>query len=93
MTVNFLNPSLPKSMREGMLTSVVTVVTVAVHLLEKERKTRDAATVEDPVKLEGNGVAGTIDVESDRVNAFNERDQHFIEACARALVGLWSRTS
>lgn len=44
-----------------------------------------------PVKLEDNLVVGTIDVESDHVKAFEERDRFFLESCAGALVGLWSR--
>jgi L-methionine (R)-S-oxide reductase len=35
-------------------------------------------------------VVGLLDVESDRVAAFSDADQAFLEACAAALVGLWS---
>ena len=34
-------------------------------------------------------VIGTIDVESDRVNAFSARDQEVLEDCARAALPLW----
>jgi len=34
-------------------------------------------------------VIGTIDVESECVNAFSARDQEFLEECARAALPLW----
>jgi putative methionine-R-sulfoxide reductase with GAF domain len=34
-------------------------------------------------------VIGTIDVESEQVNAFGPRDQHMIEQCAQAALPLW----
>lgn len=34
-------------------------------------------------------VVGTIDVESEKVNAFSERDQEWLEACARLGAPLW----
>lgn len=34
-------------------------------------------------------VIGTVDVESERANAFSERDQQMIEQCAEAALGLW----
>jgi GAF domain-containing protein len=44
-----------------------------------------------PVKDAASGaVVGTIDVESERVNAFGERDRSFIEQCAAALAPLWA---
>jgi L-methionine (R)-S-oxide reductase len=40
--------------------------------------------------LDGNNVViGTIDVESERENAFSEEDQRFLEACARKAQPLW----
>lgn len=36
------------------------------------------------------GVVGTIDVESDRANAFSARDQQMLEECARAALPLWT---
>lgn len=42
-----------------------------------------------PVRL-GDTIVGTIDVESDRVNAFTSDDEHFLEHCAGALASLWS---
>jgi putative methionine-R-sulfoxide reductase with GAF domain len=38
----------------------------------------------------GSRVAGTIDVESDRVNAFSAGDEEFLEQCAITLQPLWS---
>jgi L-methionine (R)-S-oxide reductase len=43
-----------------------------------------------PVLAPGDArVIGTVDVESDRANAFSERDQQMIEKCAEAALGLW----
>jgi GAF domain-containing protein len=36
-------------------------------------------------------VIGTIDVESERANAFSASDQQLLEACARAALPLWLR--
>jgi L-methionine (R)-S-oxide reductase len=38
----------------------------------------------------GGAVLGTIDVESDRVNPFSERDRKLLGTCTRALVTLWT---
>lgn len=35
-------------------------------------------------------VIGTIDVESEKANAFSPEDQHVLEQCAVAAIGLWS---
>jgi putative methionine-R-sulfoxide reductase with GAF domain len=35
-------------------------------------------------------VVGTIDVESELVNAFSDKDQKTLEECANAARGLWS---
>ena len=44
-----------------------------------------------PVMSSSTGkVIGTVDVESERKDAFSETDQALLEACARAAVGLWS---
>jgi len=44
-----------------------------------------------PVRvLPGGPVVGTIDVESDKVNPFTERDRDLLSACAGALTDLWS---
>ena len=37
----------------------------------------------------GGHVIGTVDVESDRLNAFSARDQQMIEQCAQAALPLW----
>jgi L-methionine (R)-S-oxide reductase len=43
-----------------------------------------------PVRAEpGGAVLGTIDVESDRVNPFSERDRELLGACAAAVAELW----
>lgn len=47
-----------------------------------------------PVRAGSDGaVLGTIDVESDRVNPFTDRDRELLIACAGALEGLWSRAA
>jgi GAF domain-containing protein len=38
----------------------------------------------------GTRIAGTIDVESDRVNAFSADDEQFLKQCAVTLEPLWS---
>jgi L-methionine (R)-S-oxide reductase len=43
-----------------------------------------------PVRAKPSGaVVGTIDVESDRVNPFTERDRVLLSACAEVLSDLW----
>jgi len=43
-----------------------------------------------PVLAPGGGrVIGTVDVESERANAFSASDQQMIEACAQAALPLW----
>jgi putative methionine-R-sulfoxide reductase with GAF domain len=42
-----------------------------------------------PVLGPGRGVVGTIDVASDRVDAFSVDDERFLEQCAVALAPLW----
>lgn len=43
-----------------------------------------------PVLAPGGGrVIGTVDVESERMNAFSVRDQQMIEQCAEAALPLW----
>ena len=44
--------------------------------------------------IDGRGaVVGTIDVESDRVNAFSTRDEQLLAACAASLLWLWQAQS
>jgi GAF domain-containing protein len=38
----------------------------------------------------GSRIVGTIDVESDRVNAFTAADEQFLQLCAGALEPLWA---
>jgi putative methionine-R-sulfoxide reductase with GAF domain len=38
----------------------------------------------------GDTIVGTLDVESDRVDAFTPDDEHFLQQCATALASLWS---
>jgi L-methionine (R)-S-oxide reductase len=42
-----------------------------------------------PVVHKSRAVVGTIDVESDRTNAFTDEDRMALQACADALVQLW----
>jgi putative methionine-R-sulfoxide reductase with GAF domain len=42
-----------------------------------------------PVFDESGRVVGTIDVESDRVNAFGCRDEELLAACAKSVAWLW----
>ena len=42
-----------------------------------------------PVLDESGAVIGTIDVESDRVDAFGSRDEELLALCARHLLWLW----
>jgi L-methionine (R)-S-oxide reductase len=42
-----------------------------------------------PVRA-GDRIVGTVDVESDRVDAFTPDDEQFLQQCAVALVPLWS---
>jgi putative methionine-R-sulfoxide reductase with GAF domain len=42
-----------------------------------------------PVLADAGHVIGTIDVESDRRNAFSVEDEHFLRACTIALGRLW----
>ena len=42
-----------------------------------------------PIVDESGVVVGTIDVESDRVDAFTQRDEELLAACAANLVWLW----
>ena len=44
----------------------------------------------EPVLNEAGRVVGTIDVESDRVNAFSPRDEELLSACAARLAWLWT---
>jgi L-methionine (R)-S-oxide reductase len=39
---------------------------------------------------EGDQIVGTIDVESDRINAFTVEDEAFLQNCALALAELWA---
>ena len=42
-----------------------------------------------PVFDQSGTVVGTIDVESDRVNAFSSRDEELLAVCAKNLLWLW----
>ena len=42
-----------------------------------------------PVIDQSGTVVGTIDVESDRVNAFSDRDEMLLAVCAKSLSWLW----
>ena len=45
-----------------------------------------------PIKVDGS-VIGTIDVESEALNAFPEKLQKFLEKCAIAAVPLWESSA
>jgi putative methionine-R-sulfoxide reductase with GAF domain len=40
--------------------------------------------------LESGDIVGTIDVESDRTDAFTAEDEAFLRGCALAIAGLWA---
>jgi GAF domain len=40
--------------------------------------------------IAGDRVMGTIDVESEQLNAFDSTEQEFLEECARLLAGFWT---
>ena len=44
-----------------------------------------------PVLASSGAVVGTLDVESDRVNAFSSRDEELVAACAQHLGWLWDQ--
>jgi L-methionine (R)-S-oxide reductase len=68
-------------------TVIVNDVTAEPRYLTTFGTTRSEMIV--PVLHKSGAVVGTIDVESDRANAFNSRDREALEACADALVQLW----
>jgi putative methionine-R-sulfoxide reductase with GAF domain len=43
-----------------------------------------------PVRVAGGGVVGTIDVESERLNAFGPADRELLAACAGVIAPLWA---
>jgi putative methionine-R-sulfoxide reductase with GAF domain len=43
-----------------------------------------------PIRSIDGTVVGTIDVESDRADAFTPDDERFLILCAEALLGLWA---
>ena len=65
---------------------VVQDVTTDPRYLTAFGSTRSEAIF--PVAVGGH-IVGTIDVESDRVNAFGPEDEVFLSACAVALTALW----
>ncbi len=68
-------------------TVIVNDVTADPRYLTTFGTTRSEMIV--PVLHKSGAVLGTIDVESDRANAFNDQDREALEACADALVLLW----
>jgi L-methionine (R)-S-oxide reductase len=75
---------------ERAATVVVNDVSGDPAYLEAFGDTRAEAII--PVVVDG-AVVGTIDVESERRGAFDERDRAFLEACRDAAAPLWSRSS
>jgi L-methionine (R)-S-oxide reductase len=49
-----------------------------------------AEAVVPVMATEGDQIVGTIDVESDRINAFRAEDEVFLQNCALALAELWA---
>ena len=43
-----------------------------------------------PVRGPDQAIVGTIDVESDRINAFSAEDERFLQSCADVLATLWT---
>jgi L-methionine (R)-S-oxide reductase len=69
-------------------TVVVGDVLTDARYLEALGDTRSEMIV--PVQGAGSAVVGTIDVESERVDAFGAEDRQLVERCAAALAPLWS---
>jgi L-methionine (R)-S-oxide reductase len=46
-----------------------------------------------PVRDSTRGIIGTIDVESDRLDAFGEEDVRFVERCAKKIASILRQTS
>lgn len=68
---------------------IVQDVTQDARYLTAFGSTRSEAIV--PVAAPEHGrIVGTIDVESDRVNAFGAEDELFLRRCVEALLPLWS---
>lgn len=65
---------------------VVQDVTTDPRYLTAFGSTRAEAIL--PVAVDGR-VVGTIDVESDRINAFSREDEEFLKTCASILTPLW----
>lgn len=55
----------------------------------RETVTAGTETIVPILGAETGIVIGTLDVESDTVNAFDENDMRFLEACAQALMPLF----
>ena len=55
----------------------------------RETATSGSETVVPIIGAEVGTVIGTLDVESDRLNALDDGEQRFLEACARALMPLF----
>ncbi|MFZ0214301.1 MAG: GAF domain-containing protein [Candidatus Acidiferrales bacterium] len=67
----------------------VTDVTKESHYLVAFGNTRSEIIV--PVISRGGDVVGTIDAESDRVNAFGEEDKQFLQKCAERILPLYAK--
>jgi L-methionine (R)-S-oxide reductase len=71
----------------GRRSVVVQDVSRDPHYLTTFGATRSEAIF--PVLSESGAVVGTLDVESNRVNAFTSEDESFLARCATALAPLW----
>jgi L-methionine (R)-S-oxide reductase len=71
--------------------------TIVVNDIEKDEDylltfTNTKSEIVVPVfSRNGQRIAGTIDVEGEKVNAFSDHDIKFLEDCAKKISGLWSR--
>jgi L-methionine (R)-S-oxide reductase len=70
--------------------------TIVVNDIEKDEDylltfTNTKSEIVVPVfSKDGKRIAGTIDVEGEKVNAFSDDDIKFLENCAKKISGLWS---
>jgi GAF domain-containing protein len=90
-------PTIPSFPRDKGLNgrAVINKKTVVVNDIDKDedylltfRNTKSEIVV--PVfDKSGKEVMGTIDVEGETTNAFNEIDVQFLEECARSISELW----
>lgn len=91
-------PAFPRFPRDQGLNGVAVATTEAVVSQDVANDPRYLTAFANtgseaifPVVADTGEVIGTIDVESDRPNAFSPGDEQFLRACAIALRPLWQR--